>query len=53
MEIIYKDKKTEKICTNLKEAKKRTKNEVKILKDAYQVPDNVKNIGKDKKSVIS
>ena len=33
---------------NLKEAKKRTKKEVKILKDAYIVPDNMKNIGKNK-----
>ena len=30
---------------NLSEAKKRTKNKVNILKDAYNVPDEVKNIG--------
>jgi len=33
---------------NLMEAKKRTKNEVKILKDAYNVPSNMKDIGKNK-----
>jgi len=33
---------------NLKEAKKRTKNKVNILEDAYNVPDNMKNIGKNK-----
>ena len=33
---------------NLSEAKKRTKNKVNILKDAYNVPDEVKNIGKGK-----
>ena len=33
---------------NLKEAKKRTKNKVIILEDAYTIPDNMKNIGKDK-----
>ena len=33
---------------NLKDAKKRTKNKVNILKDAYNIPDNIKNIGKDK-----
>ena len=33
---------------NLKDAKKRTKNKVNILKDAYNVPNNIKNIGKNK-----
>ena len=33
---------------NLKDAKKRTKNKVNILKDAYSIPDNIKNIGKDR-----
>ena len=33
---------------DLKEAKKRTKNKVNILTDVYNVPDNMKNIGKNK-----
>jgi len=33
---------------NLKEAKKRTKNKVNILKDAYTIPDSMKDIGKNK-----
>ena len=33
---------------NLKDARKRTKNKVNILKDAYNVPNNIKNIGKNK-----
>ena len=34
---------------DLKEAKKRTKCEIKIIKDDYKVPKNMKTIGKDKK----
>jgi len=33
---------------NLMEAKKRTKKEVKIINDAYNIPGNMKNIGKNK-----
>ena len=33
---------------NLQEAKKRTKNEVKIIKDAYVIPEDMKNIGNKK-----
>jgi len=33
---------------NLNEAKIRTKNNTKILYDDYEVPDSIKNIGKDK-----
>jgi len=34
---------------NLKDAKIRTKKEIKIIRDKYIVPDIMKNIGKDKK----
>ena len=34
---------------NLKEAKIRTKKEVKIIRDDYKISDNMKTIGKDKK----
>ena len=34
---------------DLKEAKVRTKNEVKIIRDDYKVPNSMKKIGKDKK----
>ncbi len=34
---------------NLKEAKIRTKNDIKIIKDAYEIPETMKNIGKGKK----
>lgn len=34
---------------NLLEAKKRTKDEANILKDAYNVPESLKTIGKEKK----
>ena len=34
---------------DLKEAKVRTKKEIKIIRDDYQVPESMKTIGKDKK----
>ena len=34
---------------DLKEAKARTKKEIKIIRDDYKVPENMKTIGKDKK----
>ncbi|MBQ9071909.1 MAG: tRNA (N6-isopentenyl adenosine(37)-C2)-methylthiotransferase MiaB [Bacilli bacterium] len=34
---------------DLKEAKVRTKKEIKIIRDDYQVPENMKTMGKDKK----
>ena len=34
---------------DLKDAKIRTKKEVKIIRDDYKVPENMKTIGKDKK----
>ena len=34
---------------NLKEAKVRTKKEIKIIRDDYKVPNSMKKIGKDKK----
>ncbi len=37
------------LLPNLKEARKRTDKEVKIIRDEYIIPDNVKNIGKNKK----
>ena len=37
---------------NLQEAKKRTKNKVNILTNAYNVPDNMKNIGLNKKYLV-
>ena len=37
------------LLPNLKEARKRTDKEVKIIRDEYIIPDNIKNIGKNKK----
>lgn len=37
---------------NLKEAKVRTKREIKIIKDDYKVPEEMKSIGKNKKYYI-
>jgi len=37
---------------NLKEAKVRTKNEVKIIRDDYKLPENMKTIGKNKKYFV-
>ena len=37
---------------NFKEAKKRTKEEIKILRDEYKVPDDMKEFGKNKKYYI-
>ena len=37
---------------NLNEAKKRTKSEIKFIKNDYKVPSNMKKIGKDKKYFI-
>ena len=34
---------------DLKEAKIRTKKEIKIIKDDYKVPSSMKTIGKNKK----
>ncbi len=37
---------------NFKEAKKRTKEDIKVLRDEYVIPDSVKEIGKGKKYFI-
>ena len=37
---------------NFKQAKKRTNEEIKVLRDEYNIPDSVKDIGKDKKYFI-
>ena len=37
------------LLPNLKEARKRTDKEVKIIRDEYIIPDNIKDIGKNKK----
>ena len=37
---------------NLKEAKVRTKKDIKIIRDDYKVPESMKTIGKDKKYFI-
>ena len=34
---------------NLKDAKKRTKNKIEIIKDDYVIPNDVKNVGINKK----
>ena len=34
---------------NYNEAKKRTKEEIKVLRNEYFIPDSVKQIGKNKK----
>ena len=38
---------------NLKEAKIRTKKEIKIIRDDYKVSDSMKEIGKNKLSRVS
>ena len=38
---------------NLKEAKVRTKNKVDIVNNAYNIPEEVKNIGKNKTEDIT
>ena len=38
---------------NLKEAKVRTKKEVRIIRDDYKLSDSMKVVGKDKKYLIS
>ena len=40
------------LLPNLKEARKRTDKEVKIIRDEYIIPDNIKNIGKNKKYYV-
>ena len=37
---------------NFKEAMKRTKEDIKVLREEYNIPDNVKEIGKNKKYFI-
>ena len=37
---------------NIKEARKRTKDKVEVSYDRYQIPDSIKNVGKDKKYTL-
>ena len=37
---------------NIKEARKRTKDKVEVYYDRYQIPDSIKNVGKDKKYTL-
>lgn len=37
---------------NIKEARKRTKNKVEVFYDKYQIPNSIKNIGKDKRYTL-